>query len=176
MAVNSQISAHLYYSAGFQGGSVVKNPLASAGDTGSIPGLGGSPGEGNGNTLQYSCLGNPMDRGAWQAIVHAVSKSGAQLSNYTTAAKYYGIVFRKFSFIIGIFAYRYKIHLKFRNEAGLWLKIKKKWLLMLSLYLASFVYNTWHSSLWNSFTFVFFLKISPLLSLWKRQLLFFSLW
>ena len=64
MAVNSQISAHLYYSAGFQGGSVVKNPLASAGDTGSIPGLGGSPGEGNGNTLQYSCLGNPMDRGA----------------------------------------------------------------------------------------------------------------
>ena len=55
----------------------VKNPAASAGDTrgmGSIPGSGRSPGEGNGNPLQYSCLGNPMDRGAWQAIVHEVAK------------------------------------------------------------------------------------------------------
>ena len=123
--MNSQISAHLYYSTGFQSGSVVKNTLARAGDTGSIPGLGRSPGEGNGNVLQYSCLGNPTDRGAWQAIVHAVSKSGAQLSNYTTAAEYYGTAFRKFSFIMGIFAYRHKIHLKLRNEASLWLKIKK---------------------------------------------------
>ena len=49
---------------GFPGGSVVKNLLASAGDTGSIPGLGRSPGEGNGNPLQYSCLENPMDRRA----------------------------------------------------------------------------------------------------------------
>ena len=51
---------------GFPGGSAVKNPPASAGDAGevgSIPGLGRSPGEGNGNPLQYSCLGNPMDRG-----------------------------------------------------------------------------------------------------------------
>jgi len=48
----------------FTGGSVVKNLLASAGDTGSIPGLGRSPGEGNGNPLQYSCLENPMDRRA----------------------------------------------------------------------------------------------------------------
>ena len=124
MAVNSQISAHLYYSAGFQGGSLVKNPLASAGDTGSIPGLGRSSGEGNGNPLQYSCLGNPMDRGAWQATVHAVSKSGAQLSNYKTTAEYYGTAFRNFSFIIGIFANRHKIHLQLRNEASLWLKIK----------------------------------------------------
>ena len=46
------------------GGSVVKNPPANAGDTGSIPGSGRSPGEGNGNPLQYSCLENPMDRGA----------------------------------------------------------------------------------------------------------------
>ena len=52
---------------GFPGGSVVKNPLANAGDAGSIPGSGRYPGEGNGNTLQYSCLGNPMDRGAWRA-------------------------------------------------------------------------------------------------------------
>ena len=50
---------------GFPGGSVVKNPLANAGDAGSIPGSGRLPGEGVGNPLQYSCLGNPMGRGAW---------------------------------------------------------------------------------------------------------------
>ena len=49
----------------FPGGSVVKNPPTSAGDVGSIPGPGRSPGGGNGNLLQYSCLGNPMDRGIW---------------------------------------------------------------------------------------------------------------
>ena len=54
---------------GFSGGSVVKNPPANAGDLGSIPGLGRSPGEGNGSPLQYPCLKNPMDRGAWQATV-----------------------------------------------------------------------------------------------------------
>ena len=56
---------------------VVKNPSANAGDvrdTGLIPGLGRSPAEGNGNPLQYSCLENPMDRGAWQAIVHGVAR------------------------------------------------------------------------------------------------------
>ena len=53
----------------------VKNPPANAGDMGSIPGLGRSSGEGNGNPLLYSCLGNPMDRGAWQATVHGVAKS-----------------------------------------------------------------------------------------------------
>ena len=59
---------------GFPDGSVVKNPSANAGDLGSIPGLGRSPGEGNGNPLQDSCLGNPMDQGAWQALVHGVAK------------------------------------------------------------------------------------------------------
>ena len=49
---------------GFPGGSVVKNLPVNAGDVGSIPGLGRAPGEGNGNSLQYSCLGNPMNRGA----------------------------------------------------------------------------------------------------------------
>ena len=58
----------------FPGGSVVKNPPVNAGDTGLIPGLGKSPGVGNGNPLQYSCLRNPMDRGAWQAIVHGVAR------------------------------------------------------------------------------------------------------
>ena len=58
----------------FPGGSVVKNLPANARDMGLIPGLGRSPGEGNGYPLQYSCLGNPMDSGAWRAIVHWVTK------------------------------------------------------------------------------------------------------
>ena len=53
---------------------MVKNPPANAGDEGSIPGLGRCPGEGNGNPLQDSCLGNAMDRGAWWTTVHGVSK------------------------------------------------------------------------------------------------------
>ena len=53
---------------------MVKNPPAKAGDAASIPGSGRSPGEGNGNTLQCSCLGNPMNGGAWQATVHGVVK------------------------------------------------------------------------------------------------------
>ena len=59
---------------GFPGGLAVKNLPANAGDTGLIPELGRSPGGGRGNPLQYSCLGNPMDRGAWQATVHGVLK------------------------------------------------------------------------------------------------------
>ena len=59
---------------GFPGGSMVKNPPASAGDLGSTPGLGRSSAEGNGNPLQYSCPGNPMDRGAWQAAVHEIKE------------------------------------------------------------------------------------------------------
>ena len=62
----------------FPGSSVVKNLLANAGatgDLGSIPGLERSPGGGNGNPLQYSCLEKPMDRGAWQATVHGVTNS-----------------------------------------------------------------------------------------------------
>ena len=60
---------------------------ASAGDASSIPGVGTSPGEGNGNPLQYSCLGNPMDRGAWQATVHRVAESRIQLSIHTCKAQ-----------------------------------------------------------------------------------------
>ena len=59
---------------------MVKNPPATAGDMGSIPGKEGSE-EGNGNSLKYSCLGNPMDRGAWQATVHGVAKNQTQLSD-----------------------------------------------------------------------------------------------
>ena len=61
----------------FPGGSVVRNPPASAADAGSIPGLGRSPGEGNGNPLQYPCLENCMDREAWQAAVHGVTELDA---------------------------------------------------------------------------------------------------
>ena len=66
------------YKWAFQVVLVVKNPNANAGnirDTGLIPGSGRSHGGGNGNLLQYSCLENPMDRGAWQAKVHGVAKS-----------------------------------------------------------------------------------------------------
>ena len=67
---------------GFPGGSVVKNPPANVGDVGSIPGLGRSPREGNGNPLQYSCLENSMGRGAWRGIVHGVTKSQTWLSDW----------------------------------------------------------------------------------------------
>ena len=60
---------------GFPGGSVVKNLPANAGDLGLIPMSGRSFGEGNSYPLQYSCLGNPLDRGAWQATVHGVAKN-----------------------------------------------------------------------------------------------------
>ena len=61
--------------AGFREGSVRKESTCNAGDPGSIPGLEKSPGGGNGNPLQYSCLENSMDRGAWQATVHGVTSS-----------------------------------------------------------------------------------------------------
>ena len=66
---------------GFPGGSEVKTSACNAGDLGLIPGLGRSPGGGNGNPLQYSCLENPMDRQAWWATVHGVTKSLTRLSN-----------------------------------------------------------------------------------------------
>ena len=72
---------------GFPGGSEVKASAWNAGDLGSIPGSGRSPGEGNGNPLQYSCLENPMEGEAWWATVHGVAKSRTRLSyltlNYT---------------------------------------------------------------------------------------------
>ena len=68
---------------GFPGGSAVKNLSANTGDVGSIPGSGGSPGEGNGNPLQYSCLGNPTGREAWWATAHGLAKE----SDTTLATK-----------------------------------------------------------------------------------------
>ena len=69
---------------GFPGGSVVKNLPANAGDArdkGLIPGSGRSPGEGAGNPLQYSCLENSVDRGAWQTTVHGAAKSQTRLND-----------------------------------------------------------------------------------------------
>ena len=66
----------------FPGGSDGKESACNAGDLGLIPGLGKIPREGNGNPLQYSCLENSMDRGAWWATVHGVAKSQTQLSEW----------------------------------------------------------------------------------------------
>ena len=66
----------------FSNGSGSKESTCNAGDLGSIPDLGRSPGERNGNPLQYACLENPMDRGAWQATVHVLTKNQTRLSNF----------------------------------------------------------------------------------------------
>ena len=79
-ALSNQVSKTCIFSIiqsmlwGFPRGSVIKNLPANTGDTSWIPGSGRSPREGNDNPLQYSCLGNPMDRGAWQATVYGVTK------------------------------------------------------------------------------------------------------
>ena len=81
----TEIKAIIIISQGFPGGSVVKNLPANAGgtgDAGSIPRSGRSLRGGNGNPLQYSCLENPINRGAWHATVHGVTKSHTQLSTH----------------------------------------------------------------------------------------------
>ena len=65
------------------GGKDGKVSACNVGDLGSIPGSGRSPGEGNGNLLQYSCLENPMDGGAWEVTAHGVAKSWIRLSDFT---------------------------------------------------------------------------------------------
>ena len=79
-----QISVFMFFRWASQVALVVKNPPANAGDirdTGSIPGLGRSPGGGHDSTLQYSCQDNPVDRGAWRATVHGVIRSQTRLTN-----------------------------------------------------------------------------------------------
>ena len=71
----------------FPGGSEVKASACNVGDLGSIPGSGRSPGEGNDNPLQYSCLENPMDGGTWWATVHGVTKSWTRQSDFTFTFK-----------------------------------------------------------------------------------------
>ena len=77
---------------GFPGGSEVKASACNAGDLGSIPGLGRSPGEGNGNPFQYSCLEKPMDGGAWWATVHRVIKSQTRLSDFTFTFHFHMVI------------------------------------------------------------------------------------
>ena len=77
----SQTQLSDFYTFCFQVAQMIKNPPASVGDPGSIPGSRRSPGEGNGCPLQYSCLENPMGRGAWWTIVHEFAKSRTQLSD-----------------------------------------------------------------------------------------------
>ena len=76
---------------GFPGGSDGKESACNAGDPGSIPGLRRSPRGGHGNPLQYSCLENPMDRGAWQATVHGVAQSRTRLKQLNTHACTYAL-------------------------------------------------------------------------------------
>ena len=83
----SQIFCFFILKLGLPGGTVVKNPPANAearGDAGSIPGSGRSPGVGNGNRLQYSCLENSMDREVWWATIHGVARSWTRLSDLST--------------------------------------------------------------------------------------------
>ena len=80
--IYAYICVYIYiyvYKWGFPHSSVSKEPSCNAGDLGSILGLGRSPGAGNGSPLQYSCLENPIDRGAWQATVHEVTRVGHDL-------------------------------------------------------------------------------------------------
>ena len=80
---SNNLSTTLFKIRDFPGGSEIKASACNAGDLGLIPGLGRFPGEGNGNPLQYSCLENSMDRGAWWATVHGVAKSQTRLSDLT---------------------------------------------------------------------------------------------
>ena len=85
-------------------GSEGKEFAHNVGDLGSIPGLGRSPGEGNGNPLQYSCLENTMDRGTWRATVHGVPKSWTLLSNYSfflSPLHLSFFIFSHYSYLIG---------------------------------------------------------------------------
>ena len=85
---------------GFPGGSAVKNLLTNAGDLGSIPGLGRSLRETNGNPSQYSCLGNHMDRGAWYVTVYGVTKSWTQLNDLSSLGLFWAVgLYRNRGFI-----------------------------------------------------------------------------
>ena len=110
---------------GFPGGSEVKASACNAWELRSIPGLGRSPGEGNGNPLQYSYLENPMDRGAWSAILHWVAKIQTRLrdftkevSNYLSATKssWIGILFDSTYHNFQLFLSVYLIALSFLSS------------------------------------------------------------
>ena len=80
------VGPHFIFNWGFPGGSEGKEPVSNGEDLRSTPGSGRSPGEGEGHPHQYSCLGNPMDRGAWGATVHGVAKNQTQLKQLSRSA------------------------------------------------------------------------------------------
>ena len=86
-----EIFQALHWHKGFPAGSEVKASACSAGDLGLISGLGRSPGEGNGTPLQYSCLENPMDGGAWWAAVHGVAGSRTRLSDFSFTSHFHAL-------------------------------------------------------------------------------------
>ena len=92
-------------------GSNSKESACSAGDLGSIPGLGRSPGEGNDNPLKYSCLENSMDRGAWWATVHGVTKSQTRMRSSFT--------FCTISIFSNVFAYPVVVNLTYEHDVYL---------------------------------------------------------
>ena len=104
--LSSGICTHM----GFPGTSVVKNLPANVGDSGSIPGLGRCPGEENGNSLWYSCLENPLDRGTWQATVRGIPKSWTWLSNWVGMYMIHISMMKKS---------KKMVHTRFRTEFGL---------------------------------------------------------
>ena len=109
------ISKVLLYSTGFPGSSDGKEAACKEGDQGLVPGSGRSPGEGNGNPFQYSCLENSKERGAWCAIVDRVTKKWTQLSNYSAqsyVAAWMGEVFGGESIHIFVCLSPFAIHLK----------------------------------------------------------------
>ena len=99
-----------FWNLGFPAGSEVKASACNAGDPGSIPGSGRSPDEGNGNPLQYSGLGNPMDRGAWWTIIHGVAKSWTQLSNKHLSSKIIQLSLRNSLHVANLFGTRDQFH------------------------------------------------------------------
>ena len=95
---NATVDIYIQVFVWTRGGTDGKVSAYNAGDPGSIPGSGRSPGEGNGTPLQYSCLENPMDGGAWEATVHGVAKSRTRLSDFTFVWTYgYNWVFYLFT-------------------------------------------------------------------------------
>ena len=108
----SFISTSLQNFKDFPSGSDGKASVYSVGDPGSIPGLGRSSGERNGNPFQDYCLGNPMDRGAWQATVHGVAKSQTQLRDFTSLYSILKTSFINFSLLSKFFLLSFFYSLK----------------------------------------------------------------
>ena len=96
LEISSCLINHVTHIWASQVAHVLKNPPANAGGVGLILESGRSPGEGNGNPLQYSCMKNPVDRRAWWATVHGVAKSLTQLSNTTTTTIHNYLLERKY--------------------------------------------------------------------------------